>query len=106
MTDVTYSALTKEQLARAGYLFADDVLGVDSAAYVYEVNERGEITGRRPQTHITHTGGRRPQIHARITPLAEPYPTAEAMRLAEAALDRLAEIIVNAGIHQTQEIPA
>lgn len=41
-----YSALSPEQVASIEYLFCDAAFGSDPAAYLYEIDARGQVTGR------------------------------------------------------------
>ena len=77
---MNYLSLTHAQRARVEYLFADDVFGTDPTSYEYEVNARGEVTGR---TRISRSGREetmsKRQPSAVITVRAEETITEEAL---------------------------
>lgn len=106
MTDLSYAALTDDQLQRVRYLFADHALGTDPSAYVYELRQ-GEIAGRRPLTACPPSRpGKRPAPQLRLEVLPEPNITPEMSQAASAALDRLAEIIVRKTLSIQVEVNA
>jgi hypothetical protein len=49
-----YSALSPEQATSIEYLFCDAAFGSDPVAYLYEIDARGQVTGR---SSIAGNGG-------------------------------------------------
>lgn len=52
MQTVSFSALDQGQLAQVAYLFADEIFGTDASAFEYELNGKGNLTGRRTAARI------------------------------------------------------
>jgi hypothetical protein len=92
MTYISYSSLNDKQLAQVAYLFADQFFGTDTSAFVYEVNEKGEIKGRtlatKDEGQRTEQAKMKPRFN--VTAIAEVNPTKEMISTAYMNMDALA----------------
>ena len=94
MADLPFSSLTPNMCARVAYLFADQSFGSDPAAYVYEMDDKGEITGRKSK--IMTINNKYPlRVGGRISLFlyTEPSPTHEQQLRANLTYVRLADIL-------------
>jgi hypothetical protein len=99
MTTVPHSALNESQLKQVMYLFADEVFGTDAAAYLYELDQRGAVTGRKPLSLDAHKTRKvkRTQIHI----MQHTSVSADQVRRAQTHMEALAASIAEA-IYQQQ----
>jgi len=107
MPDLPFSSLTPNMRARVAYLFADQSFGSDPDAFVYELDNQGEIT--RKIKVMTPNNKYPVRVGGRLSLLlfTEQNPTREQQLRANLTYVRLADLIgrqihleVHACIHQ------
>lgn len=87
-----YLQLDETQRARIAYLFADAHFGGDPAAYLYELDKRGVVTGRTP-IHMEAAGRARQTPPVLVSVIQEVNPTDEMIARARMSMDALAASI-------------
>jgi hypothetical protein len=93
MQSLPYSQLNQSQLDQVAYLFADKQFGTDAVAFVYELTEAGQITGRTP-IHIDRSPGRAKQnAPVKVIAVREVHVTEEQIKQAQMYMDALAAFV-------------
>jgi hypothetical protein len=101
---VTYSLLTSDQIAQAGYLFADPLFGTDPADYWYEIDAAGFVTGRVKMEKATRNKYSKRSSEVYLTTMIDPYATPEQIRRRAGLASMLAEKIMETKYEKT-DIP-
>ena len=87
---LTLSALNKQQSIQVAYLFADHLFGTDASAYLYSLNQRGDVSGRTP---TASDDGHRTTKGVTVTNIMnciDDHASGEQIRAAQMHMDALA----------------
>lgn len=93
MNTLLFSQLTNVQRAQADYLFADSYFGTDVNAYLYELNESGEVKSRSGNSDAS--GGRSRGHAVQVHMIEEVRITDELSQHVQMSMDALAASVAS-----------